>query len=178
MSYRLLITVLCCTAVFACGSETATPKPKPAPVEVTRDDTGYFCGMIVEDHTGPKSQIFVRGQSTPLWFTTARDGVAFLRLPEETRPIQVFYVSAVDLGGWNHPEADTANMIEAEQAWFVIESERMGSMGAPEAIPFSQEQAAQKFAAQHSGRVLRLGEIPEGYILGPGQTGADPHAGH
>jgi copper chaperone NosL len=134
--------------------------------------------MIVEDHAGPKSQIFLKGQSKPLWFTTARDGVAFLRLPEETRPIHAFYVSAVDLGGWQNPEADTANMIEAEQAWFVIESEKMGSMGAPEAIPFSMERLANEFAAQNGGRVLRLGDIPEAYILGHGQVGIDPHANH
>jgi copper chaperone NosL len=176
MNFRALIATLCCTGLFACGGETITPKP--VPVQVTRDDIGYFCGMIVEDHSGPKSQIFLKGQARPLWFTTARDGVAFQRLPEETRPILAFYVSAVDIGGWEHPESDTANMIEAEQAWFVIGSGKQGSMGAPEAIPFSLEQAAQDFAVQHGGRVLRLADIPEAYILGPDQGGADPHVGH
>lgn len=176
MSYRFFLVVVYCAVLVACGGETAIPKPTP--VDVTRDDTGYFCGMIVEDHAGPKSQIFLKGQDKPLWFTTARDGVAFLRLPEETRPIRAFYVSAVDLGGWQHPEADTANMIEAEGAWFVIDSEKMGSMGAPEAIPFSVEQAAIDFAVQHGGRVSRLGDIPEAFILGHGQLDADPHAGH
>ena len=94
---RLLLAGLYCALLVACGAEVAGPKP--APVDLTREDTGYFCGMIVADHSGPKSQILLKGPHEPLWFTTARDGVAFQRLPEETRPIHVFYVSVIDLGG-------------------------------------------------------------------------------
>jgi copper chaperone NosL len=86
--------------------------------------------------------------------------------PEETRPVSILYVSAVDLGGWDNPEADPGNMIAATAAWFVIDSDQRGSMGAPETIPFSSEQAARAFAAEHGGTVLRLAEIPDSYILG------------
>ncbi len=165
MSFRHFLITLVCGILIACGADTSAPKP--APTQPGREDTGYFCGMIVADHTGPKSQIFLRGELKPLWFTTARDGIAFQRLPEETRPIHVFYVSAVDLGGWDHPEADTDSMIEADRAWFVIESEKSGSMGAPETIPFSSRPAAEAFAAQHGGRVLQLDDIPVAYVLGP-----------
>ncbi|RLQ20506.1 copper resistance protein CopZ [Seongchinamella sediminis] len=176
MNCKHLLAALCCSFLFACADDSMTVKPAPEPV--TRDDTGYFCGMIVEDHAGPKSQIFVAGEPDPLWFTTARDGVAFQRLPEETRPILAFYVSAVDLGGWDHPEHDLASMIDAERAWFVIGSDRKGSMGAPEVIPFSEEPAALAFAEQFGGEVRRLAEIPGDYILGASQSGSDPHAGH
>jgi len=152
--------------LVACGEDAVQAKPEP--IALTRQDTGYFCGMIVADHTGPKSQIILRGDiSRPLWFTTARDGVAFQRLPEESRPIHAFYVSAVDLGGWEHPELDLSHMIEAGVAWFVIGSEKLGSMGAPETIPFADRDAARAFAEDFGGEVLRLQDIPDHYILGP-----------
>jgi copper chaperone NosL len=160
--------LVCGVFLAGCSDKQATAKPPPA--TLSRDDTGYFCGMIVEDHLGPKSQIILKDNDHALWFTTARDGIAFLRLPEETRPILAFYVSALDLGGWDHPESDPANMVDAEQAWFVIESERQGSMGAPEAIPFTSEQAALSFIEKFGGRALRLDDIPDNYILGSAQT--------
>lgn len=172
----LVVLLACCSALCACGEQETGALPAPA--ALTRDDTGYFCGMIVEDHLGPKSQILLRNSAKPLWFTTARDGIAFMRLPEETRPVQVFYVSAIDLGGWDHPEADPANMIQAEQAWFVIESDKLGSMGAPEAIPFASEQAAHDFVKKYGGRVRSLDEIPGSYILGPSQAREETQAGH
>ena len=175
LSY-LLLSLTCCAFLAACSEQKTVEIPSPA--SLTRDDTGYFCGMIVEDHQGPKSQIILQNQAQAIWFTTVRDGIAFTRLPEEVRPVSVFYVSAIDLGGWDNPEADPANMIQAERAWFVIESERLGSMGAPEAIPFSSAPAAHAFAEKHNGRVVSLGEIPDAYILGPGEPREDIHAGH
>ncbi len=165
---RIFLALACYAALVACSNDAATQKRPPA--ELTRDATGYFCGMIVEDHLGPKSQIALTGSAQPLWFTTARDGIAFTLLPEETRPINAFYVTAVDQGEWDHPEAQANNWLLASAAWFVIESEKLGSMGAPEAIPFSTEQAALAFAAEFGGRVLRLSDIPNSYILGHGGT--------
>jgi len=170
---RVLQALLLCAALVACAPEENTSKPSPA--ALTRDDTGYFCGMIVEDHLGPKSQVILGGEGEALWFTTTRDGIAFKRLPEETRPIRVFYVSAVDRGGWEHPEKDTGSWIEAQAAWYVIESQKLGAMGAPEAIPFSNEEAAHTFTGEFGGRVLRLSEIPDAYILGPSQMPAGNH---
>jgi len=151
---------------------------KPLPAGLTRDDTGYFCGMIVEDHTGPKSQVILQRSGRPLWFTSARDGIAFMRLPEETRPVSAFYVTAVDLGDWDHPETGSGNWVEAELAWFVIESQRLGSMGAPEAIPFAGKQAALEFAKEFGGQVVSLADISDSYILGHGQPVANNHVGH
>lgn len=172
----LLPPLIGCFFLAACSEQRSVEIPPP--FSLTRDDTGYFCGMIVEDHQGPKSQIVLQNEAQAIWFTTARDGVAFTRLPEEVRPVAVFYVSAIDLGGWDNPEADPANMIRADQAWFVIQSERLGSMGAPESIPFSSASAAHAFAEKYNGRVVSLGEIPDAYILGPEQPGEDIHAGH
>jgi copper chaperone NosL len=164
---HVFLALACCAGLSACSKDVATQKRLPA--ELTRDATGYFCGMIVEDHQGPKSQIALADSTEPLWFTTARDGIAFTRLPEETRPINAFYVTVVDQGEWDHPETDSSHWITAEAAWYVIESDKLSSMGTPEAIPFSTEQTALAFTTEFGGRVLRLADIPESYILGPGQ---------
>ena len=39
-------------------------------------------------------------------------------------------------------------------------------MGAEEAVPFSDQGAAEHFAAEHGGRVLRMAELPRDWVLG------------
>jgi copper chaperone NosL len=153
------------SVLVACGEHAVDSTPLP-PQALTRDDTGYFCGMIVEDHTGPKSQIRL-ADGEALWFTSVRDGIAFTLLPEETRAISAFYVFPIDGDNWDHPEQWLDKGLLADQAWYVIESARRGGMGAEEAIPFKVQAAAQDFAKEHGGRVVRLAEIPSSYILGP-----------
>ncbi|MBX3623081.1 MAG: nitrous oxide reductase accessory protein NosL [Rhizobacter sp.] len=135
-------------------------------MEVQADATGHYCGMLLVDHEGPKGQIFVAGQPQPVWFSSVRDTIAFTRLPEEPRDIRAIYVN--DMGRarqWEQPEPGT--WVEARQAWYVIESDMRGGMGAPEAVPFSERTAAEAFRNTHQGRVVRLAEIPDAYVLGP-----------
>lgn len=159
-----LAIVLCAAVLLACSEQESPEKPTPA--SLTREETGYFCGMIVEDHAGPKSQIFVAGMDKPLWFTTVRDGIAFTLLPEETRAVTIFYVTTMDSGEWQHPELGSDNWLEADRAWFVVESSKRGSMGAAEAIPFAAKSEAERFINQYGGRMVLLGDIPQSYILG------------
>ena len=42
--------------------------------------------------------------------------------------------------------------------------------GTPEAMPFSEEAAAQRFAADNGGRVVRLADTPQSYILDGGAS--------
>lgn len=122
--------------------------------------------MLLAEHSGPKGQIHLASRGEPIWFTSVRDTIAFLRLPEEARDITAVYVH--DMGAasqWDQPEAGT--WIPIETAWFVTHSDRVGGMGAPEAVPFASEAAAQAWLAQHGGSIHRLAEIPDDYILGP-----------
>ena len=112
-----------------------------------------------------------------MWFTQVRDAIAFTRLPEEPRDITAIWVN--DMGratNWQAPEAGA--WTDARSAWFVIESSRAGGMGAPEAVPFGTEPPARAFAAAHGGRVVRLDEIPDDYVLGwtpQDNAPAEPH---
>lgn len=142
---------------------------KPGAVAMTPESVGYFCQMNVLEHDGPLAQIHLAGQPAPVWFTQIRDAVAFMRLPEETAEITAVYVS--DMGraaSWSEPGAD--NWVDGDLAFYVINSSRTGGMGAPEAVPFAQENDAMNFAKANGGTVVRLPEIPDAYVLSPVDT--------
>lgn len=170
-SPRLLALVLGVAAVGGCTQEP--PAPSPPPAEVNAESTGHYCGMLLVDHDGPKGQIHLASRSGPVWFSSVRDTIAFTRLPEEPRDITAIYVNDMARAvRWEQPEPGA--WIDAREAWFVIDSDMRGGMGAPEAVPFSEERAAEAFRAQHRGRVVRLAEIPDRYVLGPVDSTADP----
>ena len=129
--------------------------------EMTAEAIGHYCGMNVLEHPGPKGQIFVASLMEPVWFSSARDTLAFTMLPEEPKDIQAIYVS--DMGkapSWDKPGAD--NWVEARRALFVIGSRIESGMGADEAVPFSDRTAAEKFAAENGGRIVGFDEVPRG----------------
>lgn len=144
-----------------CQRETEAP---PAPFAMTEEAMGRYCGMNVLEHAGPKGQIILARIDEPIWFSSARDTIAFTMLPEEPKEIRAIYVS--DMGkapSWDNPGAD--NWIDARQAFFVIDSDAKGGMGATEAVPFSTEEAAAAFVKSHGGKTVRFDAIPRDYIL-------------
>lgn len=199
MSRMLRISIaLAVLMLAACSSKEPAAAP-PAPVEVSDEASGYYCGMLLSDHEGPKGQIHLRSQEDPVWFSSVRDTIAFLRLPEEAKDVDAVYVN--DMGAasnWDQPEAGT--WVDARIAWFVVDSDMRGGMGASEAVPFGTQAAAESFRGKHGGRVVQLDGIPDAYVMGPvelpgsmhGEAGggaggepghgqeqaADGHAGH
>jgi len=175
---RLAFAALAGCVAFSAGCERASqPVARPSPNEVFAEATGYYCGMLLADHDGPKGQIHLAGRSAPLWFSSVRDTIAFLRLPEEPRDIAAVYVNDMARAAdWTRPEPGA--WVDAREAWYVIGSDRAGGMGAPEAIPFSRDAAAQDFVARHGGRLARLDDIPDDYVLGTvaAAAGTDPAA--
>lgn len=173
---RLLFASMLSVAAILAACDRSTPTAAvPPPIEVTSEATGHYCGMLLAEHEGPKGQIHLASRSEPVWFSSVRDTVSFMRLPEEARDISAIYVN--DMGkasNWEDPEDGT--WIDAREAWFVIESDRRGGMGAPEAVPFSEQAAAEKFQAAHGGRLVKLTDIPDAYVLGPVE--AQDHGGH
>jgi len=146
----------------ACERGAGAP---PKPFSLTEEALGHYCGMNVLEHPGPKGQAIVASYDQPIWFSSARDAIAFTLLPEEAKDVRGVFVS--DMGkapSWDNPGSD--NWVEASKAFFVIESKLKGGMGADEAVPFSTAAAAQAFAKQHGGVIVTLAEIPKNYILG------------
>ncbi len=163
------------------GCDEGPSSEAPSPAALTRDAVGHYCGMIVADHNGPKAQIHLEGSDEVIWFTSVRDAVSFTRLPEEPKNIAAFYVHDVGKAeSWDHPGEQS--WIKAGEAVYVIGSSRRGGMGALEAVPFSQQAAAEAFAAQYGGHLAALEDIPDDYVLGddaaPGMSKEAPGMSH
>lgn len=143
--------------------EAALP---PVPVELTQTALSYFCQMNIAEHGGPKGQIHLEGYPAPLFFAQVRDLVAYLKGPERDADITVVYVSDMGVAAsWAEPGTD--NWINASEAFFVIDSNVAGGMGAPEIVPFATSADAEKFAARYGGLVTLLTDIPAETALGP-----------
>ncbi len=145
----------------ACQREAEAP---PAPFAMTEEAMGRYCGMNILEHAGPKGQVILARYDEPIWFSSARDAIAFTMLPEEPKDIRAIYVSDMAKApNWDKPGAD--NWVDARQAFFVIGSGLKGGMGAAEAVPFSTEEAAAAFVEAHGGRTVRFDAVPRDYIL-------------
>jgi copper chaperone NosL len=164
----ILIVVAFLSILTLSGCEDERKPAPPAPAALTSEAIGRYCGMNVLDHPGPKGQVILDAQvGEPIWFSSARDTLAFTMLPEEPRDIAAIYVS--DMGkaqSWEKPGA--TNWVDAKKAFYVIGSALRGGMGAEEAVPFSTREAASQFAGKNGGRVVTFDEVPRDYVLGSG----------
>lgn len=161
----LIPALLALTLVAACREETAQ-SVVPEARTLTDEATGYYCQMVLTGHPGPKAQVHLAGSSDPLWFAQVRDGLAYLKSPEKPGEILVLYVN--DMGkaqSWEKPGSD--NWINAAEAYFVLGSDAVGGMGAPEIAPFGQRPQALDFAAENGGEVVRFEDIPTAAVLSP-----------
>lgn len=158
----VILSLLFLLGLMGCREQVAAPEP----LKLTREAIGNFCNMIVADHPGPKAQIFEKDRKTPLWFSSVRDGFAYLALPGEAQKVTAFYVH--DMGkaaSWEKPQ-HSGIWIDATQATYVIGSTRRGGMGAREAVPFKSRAAAEKFTREFGGRIVAYKDVPTKYILG------------
>lgn len=148
-----------------CGQDNAQSSI-PVALALTEEAAGHYCQMVILEHDGPKAQVHMAGYPDPLWFSQVRDGLAYLKSPDQFAPITVLYVN--DMGeavSWAEPGID--NWIVAREAFFVVGSDAIGGMGAPEIAPFGDRTKAQQFAVKHGGQVMRLDDIPIEAVLAP-----------
>ncbi|MDT6942064.1 nitrous oxide reductase accessory protein NosL [Brucella pseudogrignonensis] len=164
MKKSLFLIPAACFMFLAGCSEQKTTETIP-PFALTDSAMGRYCDMNVLEHPGPKGQIILSPANEPIWFSSARDTIAFTMLPEEPKGIGAIYVSDMAKApNWQEPGAE--NWVDAHKAFFVIESTAVGGMGAQEAVPFSTQEAADKFVAEKGGRIVSFAEMPEAYVLG------------
>lgn len=169
---RAALAAICLLALAACKEDETAGLP-PA-VAMTEAALGHYCQMNLTEHPGPKGQIHLAGMQAPLFFSQVRDAIAYQRMPEQSHAIAAIYVSDMGVApSWESPGA--SNWIPAAEAHFVIGSRAVGGMGAPEAVPFADPADAAAFAAEHGGRVVRLGAIADADVLAPA---ADHGVGH
>lgn len=148
-------------SLAGCKDELTT---RPEPVALTADAVGYYCQMELLDHEGPKGQIHLDGFPAPIFFGQVRDAIAYLQMPEQDYAIRAVYVQ--DMAG-SKTWASPGDWIDAERAFYVVGSNQLGGMGAPEFVPFSEERAAQDFASHRGGTVRNFEEVAEADMVAP-----------
>ncbi|MGO9755751.1 MAG: nitrous oxide reductase accessory protein NosL [Roseiarcus sp.] len=164
MKRRAFLLALLAAPLLASCKQDRGAAIAPPPREVSDDSVAQFCGMLLNEHAGPKAQIFIRGLPDPYWFATVRDAFAFVMLPEMPKAIAAIYVNDMaKVTNWERPEPGL--WVEASQAFFVIGSRRRSGMNSDEAIPFGTSAAAQNFVAVEGGRIVRFDDMPRDYIL-------------
>lgn len=165
----ILGALLAALALTGCNDKQAAAPPPP--LALTAEAIGHYCGMNLLEHSGPKGQIFAASLIEPVWFSSARDTIAFTMLPDEPKDILAIYVS--DMGraaSWDKPGAD--NWIDARKALFVLDSRVRSGMGSDEAVPFSERAAAERFVAENGGRIVGFKDVPRDYVLSTGDDKA------
>ncbi len=167
MTRLLAIGLAALVALSACNEKKTAEIPKPHALNA--EAIGHYCGMNVLEHPGPKGQIILESRIDPVWFSSARDTIAFTRLAEEPKDVLAVYVS--DMGkakSWDEPGAE--NWVDARKAWYVVGGSARSGMGVQETVPFAERAAADRFAAGKGGRVLAFAEVPAEAVL----AGATP----
>lgn len=159
MTRTVLLLALLCLA--GCREDVAAG---PEPVALTAEAVGYYCQMELLEHEGPKGQIHLDGMPAPIFFSQVRDAIAYLQMPEQNYAVSATYVQ--DMAGVSN-WAEPGGWIAAEDAFYVIGSDRVGGMGAPEFVPFSDESAALDFARLRGGTVRHFDRIEAAYVLAP-----------
>jgi len=157
--YKLIALIF---IIFLTACEKSQPVEVPPAQTLTREANGYYCLMTVVNHNGPKGQIILSDKKQALWFTSVRDTIAFTLSPEEPKNIAAIYVNDMTDANWDNPGAD--NWIDARKAWYVLESNLSGGMGAAEAVPFATKKGAESFRTKQGGKVYAFTSIPEEYI--------------
>lgn len=148
-----ILSVVAVVVLIGCS-----PKEKeiiPTAVPFDKHDRCHICGMVILNYPGAKAEVFVKGEKEPLKFCSVKDGFTYALQPENRPRIQAFYVS--DFGN----TADVplhSKMLEASKAIYDVGSDIRGAMG-KSILPFASKEAADKFAQEHGGQVVRYDEI-------------------
>ncbi|HHB83906.1 MAG TPA: copper resistance protein CopZ [Devosia sp.] len=151
---------------FLAGCQNVGEMEKPAPAMLTAEAAGHYCQMIILEHAGPKAQVHLAGFTAPLWFSQVRDGIAYLKSPEQSAKVIVLYVNDMGIApSWEKPGED--NWIDANDAFYVVGSDAIGGMGTPEIVPFALMEKANEFAAERGGEVLAFKDITAQMVLSP-----------
>ena len=112
----LFLTVgLVGAVLIGCSDSEPVAEHKPHPVEA--GDTCHLCGMIIENHLGPKGQLYVKGDANVRRFCSTRDLFAWMLQPENEPNIAEIYVHDIAAEPLQAPSDKT--FIDARKAWYV-----------------------------------------------------------
>ena len=148
---KILLTATFALLLAACGDDKPTAAAEPI-ATIPADARDYFNQMGVTDTGGSKGQVRLSESGETVWFDSARTLLTYLRLPETANQPLAAWVSAHD---------NPARWLATDQAWYVQTADAPQLIGKDDYLPFADQAAAEKFASEHQGKVLRTGDISE-----------------
>lgn len=145
------------------GCDSGNGGAPATPVEPDAHAVGYYCGMSLAEHAGPKGQLLLNGAVAPFWFTSVRDALTYVGqdLVSEGE-IAGFWVNDMGMGTWERPAA--GSWIAANEALYVIGSNRTAAMGGVEIVPFKERGKAESFTQEFGGRIVDYAAVREEVI--------------
>ena len=108
--------------------------------------------MGVTDTGGSKGQVQRSDSGEVIWFDSVRTTLTYLRLPETANQ---------PLAAWVSTHDSPAHWLAVKDAWLVQTPQAPQLIGKDDYLPFAEKAAAEKFAGEHQGKVLRAGDISE-----------------
>ncbi len=155
--YRLTLTLLLIllTATVGCENKSASSASRD-PISIQHGDECHVCGMLIMNYPGPKGEAFERGQDKARKFCSTRDLFSYLLQPETQAVVREIYVHDMAETDWMNPL--TAALVDARQAWYVVNQPLRGAMG-PTLATFAKREAAEQFIQREGGRLLQFDDI-------------------
>ncbi|MGL5360292.1 MAG: nitrous oxide reductase accessory protein NosL [Shewanella sp.] len=150
--YSLLLLV---PLLWGCNQTEANVGAQQAEM-IHEHDRCHLCGMVITKYPGPKGQVHLKAEKMVPKFCSSRDMFNFALQSENKRQINYMMVHDAAATDWEHP--DDGAFIDAASAFYVYGTSKKAVMG-PAVAPFSTQAAAEAFAKQYGGRVLRFEEI-------------------
>ncbi|MEZ0245313.1 MAG: nitrous oxide reductase accessory protein NosL [Methylophilaceae bacterium] len=163
---RLALALSLAAALVACSKPEAAVQPLAI-------QTGTACsmdGMILADFPGPKGQIHY-ASGAPDFFCDTTEMFSIYLQPEQQKRITGIFTQDMAKTDWEKPED---NWIDAKKAWFVVGSNKHGSMG-PTIATFAEQAPADSFAKQYGGKVVKFDQVTPEMVDLTGGAGHDEH---
>ena len=149
---KTLITTLALALLLtACGDDKPTAAAEPV-ATIPADARDYFNQMGVADTGGSKGQVQRSDSGETVWFDSVRTTLTYLHLPETANQPLTAWISAHD---------NPALWIAVNDAWLVQTADAPQLIGKDDYLPFADKTAAEKFAGEHQGKILRASDISE-----------------
>ncbi len=152
---RYLIFYILTLLISSCSDQKVETATHIAQAFESSDEC-HICGMAITRFAGPKGQAFDKRGEEAKKFCSTMDLVYWYLQPENKHNVTSMFVHDMSLSPWDAP--DDSHLIPASTATFVLGSSKKGAMGDTLAS-FSDPAAANKFATEYGGRVLKLSEI-------------------
>ncbi|MEZ9139505.1 MULTISPECIES: nitrous oxide reductase accessory protein NosL [unclassified Shewanella] len=153
---KILSLLLLVPLLFACTPDKVGAEASGHSHAIHEHDRCHMCGMMITKYPGPKGQLSLKNVEVNPSFCSTRDLFSFLLQPENTRQVNQVWVHDMAKTDWDNPKDEF--FIDGKTATYVYGTSRQAVMG-PAVASFSTKQAAQDFAREFGGAVLKFDDI-------------------